>query len=256
MHKACQAVTEGGCSVRVTSGWWESFKRRNPDLKLRTAEPLSYARLIASHPDILDYYYDLVENTLIGNDLLDKPSQVFNADESGMPLDPSPLKLVVPRGAKHSQTVCTGDKSKVTVLACCNAAGYVIPPFVIFDRKTLKPELILGGVSGTMYGLSSNGWIDSDLIEQWFEHHFLAHAPPTRPLLLLLDGHSSHFKPSFVRRAAEEQVGVFCLPPHTTHLTQPLDKGCFGPLKMYWREECQMYLKGGYDGRNPKIFFC
>lgn len=35
---------------------------------------------------------------------------------------------------------------------------------------------------------------------------------------------------------------MFCLPPHTTHLTQPLDKGCFGPLKMFWREECHMYL--------------
>lgn len=38
--------------------------------------------------------------------------------------------------------------------------------------------------------------------------------------------------------AAEEGVTIFCLPPHTTHLTQTLDKGCFGPLKAYWREEC------------------
>ena len=42
-------VEKKGLDVRVTSGRWESFKRRNPDLKLRTAEPLSYARLIASH---------------------------------------------------------------------------------------------------------------------------------------------------------------------------------------------------------------
>ena len=33
-----------------------------------------------------------------------------------------------------------------------------------------------------------------------------------------------------------------CLPPHTTHLTQPLDKGCFGPLKRHWREECWQYI--------------
>ncbi len=35
---------------------------------------------------------------------------------------------------------------------------------------------------------------------------------------------------------------VFCLPPHTTHITQPLDKGCYGPLKMAWRQECQNFL--------------
>ena len=45
-----------------------------------------------------------------------------------------------------------------------------------------------------------------------------------------------------MRRAAEEQVIVFCLPPNTTHLLQPLDKGAFGPLKTYWNEECQYYM--------------
>ena len=48
--------------------------------------------------------------------------------------------------------------------------------------------------------------------------------------------------PSVIESAAAEGVIIFCLPPHTTHLTQPLDKGCFGLLKSYWREECQTYL--------------
>ena len=53
-----------------------------------------------------------------------------------------------------------------------------------------------------------------------------------------MDGHSSHFQPDVINQAAAEGVIMFCLPPHTTHLTQPLDKGCFGLLKAYWREEC------------------
>ena len=72
-----------------------------------------------------------------------------------------------------------------------------MPPMVIFDRKTLKPEMATGEVPGTMYGLSSSGWMDGDLFELWFTHHFLPYAPPTRPLLLLLDGHSSHTIPIF-----------------------------------------------------------
>ncbi len=71
--------------------------------------------------------------------------------------------------------------------------------------------------------------------------HFLLHAPPVRPLLLLLDGHSSHFEPGFVKKAAAEDVIVFCLPPHTTHVAQPLDNGVFSPLKRCWREECHRY---------------
>ena len=42
--------------------------------------------------------------------------------------------------------------------------------------------------------------------------------------------------------AAACKVVLCTLPPHTTHLTQPLDKGCFAPLKMAWREVCQQFI--------------
>ena len=95
----------------------------------------------------------------------------------------------------------------------------------------MNPQLTDGEVPGTMYGLSEKGWMDSDIFENWFTHHFLAHIPSTRPILLLLDGHSTHYNPAFIKKAAHEKVIVFCLPPNITHLTQPLDMGIFGPLK-------------------------
>ena len=83
----------------------------------------------------------------------------------------------------------------------------------LFDRKSLKAELTDGEVPGTMHGLSESSWIDGKLFDLWFAHHFLAYALPARPLLLLHDGHSSHYNPPTVRIAAEEAVIVFCLPP-------------------------------------------
>ena len=91
--------------------------------------------------------------------------------------------------------------------------------------------MVDGEVAGTMYGLNDRGWMDYEVFDNWFTHHFLRHAPPTRPLLLLLDGHSTHYHPGFITKAACEQVIVFCIPPNTTH---PLDQGVFGPLKTYW----------------------
>jgi hypothetical protein len=90
--------------------------------------------------------------------------------------------------------------------------------------------------------------MDSEIFFNWFEHHFLVHTPSLRPLLLLLDGHSTHYNPGFIRRAAEEKIIVFCFPPNTTHLTQPLDKGIFGPLKSHWNEECQRFMSN-HPGR-------
>lgn len=112
--------------------------------------------------------------------------------------------------------IITGNtKSQVTVLACSSAAGYALPPFVIFDRKSLNPQLTVGEVPGTLYGLSAKGWIDRSLFSDWFFNHFLHYAPSSRPLLLILDGHSSHYCPQVIRAAYENEIIIFTLPPNT-----------------------------------------
>ena len=93
-----------------------------------------------------------------------------------------------------------------------------------------------------VYGSSKSGLVDGELFDLWFRHHLLSHTPPLNSLLLLLDGHSSHYTPSVISKAAEEGIIMFCLPPHSTHLTQHLDKGCCLILKRYWGEECHNYL--------------
>jgi len=49
---------------------------------------------MASGPDILCNYYYLLERPLSENGLVDKPSQIFNLDETGTLLDPSPPLVV------------------------------------------------------------------------------------------------------------------------------------------------------------------
>ena len=53
-------------------------------------------------------------------------------------------------------------------------------------------------VVGTAYGFSIKGWVDSELFRGWLSEHFLAHAIGTWTLLLLLDGHSSHYQPELI----------------------------------------------------------
>ena len=164
-----------------------------------------------------------MEDTLKANEIFNDASHIFNCDETGIPLSPASLKVIDRVGAKNPSYNSGNSKGQVTVLACTCANGYVIPPFVILDRKTLNPELTKGEVPGTLYGLSSNGWIDMELFSAWFFDHFLKYVPMFRPLLLLLDGHASHYCPEVIKMAAKEKVIIFTLPPNTTHLTQPLD---------------------------------
>ena len=41
-------------AAEVTKGWWDSFRRRHPEVSLRQAEPLSYARAMANDPMVIE----------------------------------------------------------------------------------------------------------------------------------------------------------------------------------------------------------
>ena len=227
--------------VELTKEWCDSFKGRHPEIALRQAEPLSYARAMGTNPEMIARYFDLLEETLGANDLAKKPGQIFNCDETLLPLQHNPPKVVSLATQRHPYAITSGEKAQMTILACASASGYSIPPMVVFDRKHLQIEMTRDEIPGTFYGLTDSGWMNAELFEEWFKNHFLLHAPAVRPLLLLLDGHSSHYGPSLLRMAAEEGVVVFCLPPHTTHLLQPLDNGVFASLKDHWQRECQRF---------------
>ena len=232
-----------GINSTVSNGWWERYCKRNPCVTLRGAVPLSLSRALATDPEMLFRYYDTLEDCLKENGIFNQPGTVFNCDEIGLCMNPPSLRVVQEVGIKNPSYVTGGDKSQLTVLACTCASGYAIPPFIIFDRLTWNPKLAEGEVAGSLYGLSKSGWINSELFHSWFMNHFLKYVPQARPLLLLLDGHSSHYCPSTIRLAAEQEILIFVLPPNTTHLTQPLDKGCFSPLKVLWRQTCHEFRR-------------
>ena len=49
---------------------------------------------------------------------------------------------------------------------------------VIFDAKNLNHAWTRNEVSGSKYGLSDKGWINTDLFEEWLIEHFIEYAVP------------------------------------------------------------------------------
>ena len=141
-----QIVNGKGIKSSVTNGWWERFRGRHPNLTLRSAVPLGLARSKATHSTVMAIYFDILEESLKANKIMNKLAVIMNCDESGLPLYPASLKVVDKQGAKNPSYVTGGDRTQITVLACSSAAGFSIPPLVIFDRKTLNPKLTEGEV--------------------------------------------------------------------------------------------------------------
>ena len=151
-------------------------------------------------------------------------------------------KIIAAKGTKKVRQCTSGSKTQITILACASASGQAILPMVVFAGKHFNSALAKGEVPTTLYRMSSSGWMDQELFADWFLHYFLMYAVASRPLLLILDGHSSHYTLELVKLAAEHDVILFCLPPHTTADSQPLDTTCFKPLKAYWVDVCRKYL--------------
>ena len=232
-------------SGQVSQGWWHRFLERQKDISLRQGDTTAHVRMDAMNRDTVEHYFSLLHDVLSSHDLLDKPAQLYNVDESGVPLNPRPPKVVSPKGRemKKVRYRCSGRKGQITSVACANAAGQAIPPMVIYNASKLNPDWTKGEVVGTKYGLSMNGWINTDLFEAWFMEHFIPNAVSSRPLFLLLDGHSTHYQPQVLKFAMEHQCIILCLPPHTTHETQPLDVGIFAPLKVQWGRVCHNFYQ-------------
>ena len=115
--------------------------------------------------ETIDHYYSLLHDTLSEHDLVNKPSQIYNVDETGVPLNPRPPKVITTKGRVTKKVCChtSGRKGQVTRVGCTNASGQVIPPMIIFDAARLNPAWTKDEVPGTKFGLSANGWINSDL---------------------------------------------------------------------------------------------
>ena len=168
---------------------------------------------------------------------MDKAGQIFNFDEVGMPFQHAPVRVLAEKQQKHVYSISSGNKSQITVLACSAASGYVLPPFVVLKRRSPN-GFSIGEFPGTVYMETDSGWSNSAVFERWILNHFLPLAPSVRPLLLLLDGHSSHYNPVVVEKAVDSGVILLSLPPNTTHLLQPLDRCAFSSLKKSWSRQC------------------
>ena len=95
--------------------------------------------------------------------------------------------------------------------------------------------------------VSENGWTDNFIGHQWFEKTFIPQATQRnrsgKRILLIYNGHVSHTTLEMVKIAQENNIDLFCLPPHTTHWLQPLDVGVFSPLQTAWSNQCAAVLE-------------
>ncbi|KAJ8932540.1 hypothetical protein NQ314_014590 [Rhamnusium bicolor] len=209
--------------------------KRHPELAVRKAQGLSTARAKGMTRQECAKYFELLGNVLRENNLLNTPQKIFNLDETGLQLNNNPGKVVTNKGAKMVNCITTAEKGEtISIITCVNAEGSFLPPCCIFKGKNKKIEFEDGlPPGGKVIMGEKSAYVASDIFFQWFQEFFV----PRKGLgkvLLIMDGHSSHCSNvELLDYAVANDVILFCLPSHSTHWLQPLDRSFFKPLKTY-----------------------
>ena len=165
-------------------------------------------------------------------------------------MDPKKCKSVSPKGVKAFKLTQGAGRENITVLGVANAAGRVLDPLIVNQGQNF--QISWRGdraLPNTFYGVSSKGWMTSDVMLGWFDN-FIAQEPK-RPLLLIFDGHLTHFSVNVIRKAIDNDIILMKLPPHVTDIMQPLDVGMFGPLKRKWEKVLNEHM--GLSGPKTNI---
>lgn len=173
--------------------WVQSFLKRNPELSIRQPESTSAARAAGFNKQAVDKFFTFLGNVYDDHQLT--PDKIYNCDETGISVVPkTKSKVIAIKGRKQVGAITSAERgTTITVEICVSASGQYMPPMMVFPRKRMDPQLMLNAAPGAWGVCSDSGWMTAELFLERFKKFIeFSGATVQRPVLLLLDGHSTH----------------------------------------------------------------
>ena len=231
----------------VGVNWPSTFVKRHPELKVKFNRKYDYKRALCEDPEVLQGWFGLVANTKAKYGIQDEDT--YNFDETGFMMGQISPGAVVTASERRGRpkAIQPGDREWATAIVGINAKGWAIPAFLIFKAHHhlsawYKEEEL---PQDWVIGVSDNGWTTNKLGMDWI-NHFNRHTKERTVgthRLLIIDGHESHDSLEFQQYCKDNKIIALCLPPHSSHLTQPLDVACFAALKKAYGRQAEILMR-------------
>ena len=235
----------------VGLNWVTKFIKRHPDqLKSRFSRRYDYQRAKQENPRVIQQWFDLIQATIQKYGILD--DDIYNFDETGFAMGLTATAKVITRAEYYGRrpVLQPGNREWVTVVESISASGWALPPTIIFKAKLYHYAWFDNLPGDWRFEVSANGWTTDEIGLRWLQKCFI---PATNSRikgkyrLLILDGHGSHLTPQFDEICAQNNIISICMPPHSSHLLQPLDIGCFASLKRAYGKLVERQIRLGIN---------
>ena len=225
--------TESATPFSASKGWFDRFKRRQALHGIHRHGEMGSADTEAAEHFKTTFAKYIADEGYV-------PEQVFNADETGLFYKKVGRKTYVSKEVKKLPGFKLA-KDRITLLFSGNAAGdFHCKPLMLYRSE--NPRALKGKNKASLpvhWRSNKKAWMTASLFEDWFQHCFvrevetyLARKNLHFKAVLLLDnapGHSTR-NVNFDHPA----VKVMFLPPNTTSLLQPMDRGVIRSFKAHY----------------------
>ena len=175
---------------------------------------------------------------------LDVAKDIYNLDETFLDMTGGKLKIITPTTKKNVSKLSGlyGEKGEnVTLLATICSDGSSLKPLFIFSGKRMPVELVKAVHASFPDAEVAVPRVRLTMASFWklLNTSFIVLPPISERgyKLVIYDGHESHTQPEVASLAMQSKVEILTLPPHTSHVLQPLDKRVFGPFKAALKHE-------------------
>src|SRR5271154_2930098 len=171
-------------------------------------------------------------------------------DESGFAIgDIEASQRIINATIRQAFQAKPGRQEWITSIECICADEIALPSLIIFKGENLSRQWIPATIHNNWrFGCNTKGWTSNVHGLQWLRSVFEAETREKangKPRLLICDGHDSHITASWIAHCMRNNIILMVLPPHSSHLTQPLDVGVFKPLKTLMATEIEPVMRSG-----------
>ena len=202
---------------KASPGWCHRFMARH-NISVRSRTTIAQ-RLPGDYEDkFLNYQRFIINQRQINNYDV---SCIGNADQTPVTFDLPHSRTIDFKGAKSISIKTTGSTmSRFTVMLTCAGDGCILPPYIIFRRKTLPKNIYWP--SGVVICAQFKWWMGDDLTLDWARcvwgnYKFM------QKKLLSLDAFHFHRSDRLKKLSKQQRTDLVVIPGGMTSQLQVLD---------------------------------
>lgn len=228
----------------VGQNWTSRFISRHGYSK-KLQKKLDSNRYAAEEPKRVESYFQQLQEVITNEGLI--PDDIWNMDETGFRIGAGKDQLCVTKRRRAQLFSMPENRESATAIEAISAGGAFLPAFLILSGQNHMASWYSQAEldDETVITVSPTGYSNDEISLHWLKH-FHQHAKSVgRKRLLILDGHGSHHTIEFIEFCQKHDIIPFSMPPHLTHLLQPLDVAVFQPLKHYHAKELDYMVRDG-----------